>query len=88
VADPRDRWPENTAVEVTLGGRRVSFYVDRQCIACRVCTDAAPSCFACTEDEDHDYVARQPQTLEELAACDDAKANCPVEAIGDDGWSI
>jgi ferredoxin len=85
VADPGDAWDDNVGGEAIIGGRRVSFYVDRECILCRVCTEHAPDHFALSADEDHDVVTRQPRTLPELAACEAALADCPVEAIGDDG---
>lgn len=85
MPDPRDRWSDNVGGEAVVDGRRVAFYVDRSCIVCRVCSDAAPGHFALSDEGDHDVCTRQPQTRAELARCDEAMANCPVEAIGDDG---
>jgi ferredoxin len=76
LADPNDRWPDN------VPGR---FYVDRQCILCSVCSDAAPANFHRSRDEDHDVVYKQPETPEEEERCYEAMDHCPVEAIGDDG---
>ena len=63
----------------------VSFYVDKECILCSVCSDAAPNNFRMSDDEDHDICYKQPADEEELAQCYEALENCPVEAIGDDG---
>ena len=76
MADRNDRWEDN------VPGK---FYVDRECILCSVCSDAAPHNFRMSEDEDHDIVYAQPKNAEEEAQCYDALVNCPVEAIGDDG---
>ena len=62
-----------------------AFYVDKQCILCHLCSDIAPAFFKESADGDHDYVHNQPKTPEELALCTEAKEQCPVEAIGDDG---
>lgn len=70
---------------MVIGGRRVSFYVDRECILCTTCSDLAPGHFRRSDDEDHDVCYRQPRDPAELAACLEAMAACPVEAIGDDG---
>ena len=61
------------------------FYVDRDCIFCNACIEEAPDNFAESEDEDHDYVYKQPENEKELAACYSAMEVCPVECIGDDG---
>jgi len=76
MADPKNRWPDN------VPGK---FFVDRECILCSVCSDAAPSNFRMSKDEDHDMVYKQPESPEELAQCYEAMENCPVEAIGDNG---
>ena len=61
------------------------FYVDKECILCNVCIDAAPNNFAESLSGDHDYVYKQPENDKELNECYDALEQCPVEAIGDDG---
>ena len=85
VADPTDIWQDNIKGEQTINGKRVSFYVDMECILCSVCSDAAPNNFRMSDDEDHDICFKQPDDEEELAQCYEALENCPVEAIGDDG---
>lgn len=61
------------------------WYVDTSCIDCDVCRTTAPNNFRANEDEGYSYVFKQPETPEEEAQCQEAKASCPVEAIGDDG---
>jgi ferredoxin len=60
------------------------YYVDTKCISCGQCVDIAGSFF--TEDQNGGmYVKAQPNTAEDIALCEQAVANCPVEAIGNDG---
>lgn len=60
------------------------YYVDTHCISCGQCIDIAGNFFA--EDEAGGvYVKAQPGSDEDMALCDQAVANCPVEAIGNDG---
>ena len=86
MANKKDKWKDNVEGHVTFDGKKVSFYVDRDCIICSVCTDCAPKNFKVSEDGDHDIVYKQPQNEEELEECYEAMDNCPVEAIGDDGY--
>ena len=76
MADPKNKWPDN------VPGK---FYVDKECILCSVCADAAPNNFKMSDDEDHDVVFKQPENPEEVSQCYEAMENCPVEAIGDNG---
>jgi ferredoxin len=85
MADRNDKWADNVGGGSEINGRRVSFYVDRECILCSVCSDAAPHNFRMSDDEDHDICFKQPETEKELRQCWEAMENCPVEAIGDDG---
>ena len=85
MADPKNIWKDNARGESVIAGKRVSFYVDLECILCSVCSDAAPNNFRMSDAEDHDICDKQPETEEELRACYEAMENCPVEAIGDDG---
>jgi ferredoxin len=71
-----DKWPENAA------GR---FYVDQQCIDCKLCRETAPAFFAHQIARGYSYVMKQPATGEEVALCLKALEDCPVEAIGQDG---
>ncbi len=85
MADPTDKWEDNIGGEAVIGAKRVSFYVDKECILCSVCSDAAPENFKMSDDEDHDVCFKQPTDAEQLEQCYEAMENCPVEAIGDDG---
>ena len=85
MADKDDKWEDNVGGYSLVAGKKVSFYVDRECILCSVCTDCAPANFKISDDEDHDVVYKQPENEEELEACYEALENCPVDAIGDDG---
>jgi ferredoxin len=76
MADKAQKWKENANGKV---------FVDQSCIACDACVLAAPQNFKMDENEGHAYVAKQPTSPEEEAACKEAKEGCPVEAIGDDG---
>jgi ferredoxin len=60
------------------------WYVDRQCIDCDLCRTTAPANFQRSR-ESFSYVARQPVTPAEMAACQQAADECPVQAIGNDG---
>ena len=75
MATKTERWPDNAP------GR---YYVDDRCIDSKLCTAVAPANFVMSPDG-HAYVAKQPATPEEEAACREAMAGCPVAAIGDDG---
>ena len=85
VADKNDKWHDNVDGFAIIAGKKVSFYVDRECILCSVCSDAAPANFKVSDDDDHDVCYKQPENEEELDQCYEALENCPVEAIGDDG---
>jgi ferredoxin len=76
MADKLQRWEDNVA------GR---WYVDKSCILCSLCSDLAPKSFRESGDGDHDVVFKQPETPEETAQAEQAKAQCPVESIGSDG---
>ena len=76
MADKNNKWEDN------VPGK---WYVDKQCILCSVCEQVAPDNFRVADAGDHDIVYKQPETPEEIEMCEDAKAQCPVEAIGDDG---
>ena len=85
MADPTNKWGDNLEGNATIDGKTLSFYVDKECILCSVCSDAAPNNFRMSDDEDHDICYKQPEDDEELEQCYEAMENCPVEAIGDDG---
>lgn len=72
MADPNDRWPVNVPG---------AWYVDRQCIDCDLCRTTAPANFTRSKDG-YSYVSRQPASEAERALCEQAAAECPVDAIG------
>ncbi len=76
MADPLEKQPEN------VPGK---FYVDSQCIDCDLCRDSVPGFFKRCDDNGYSYVYKQPETEEEIELCMEALAECPVEAIGNDG---
>jgi len=84
VADKNDKWPDNIDGFVIIAGKKVSFYVDRECILCSVCEDVAPENFRMSDDDTHDICYKQPETAIELADCIEAMECCPVDAIGND----
>ena len=57
MADKNDKFKDN------VPGK---FYVDRECIVCSVCADAAPNNFRESDDGDHDICYKQPENEEEL----------------------
>ena len=63
------------------------WYVDKKCILCSVCSEAAPLNFKEASSNDHDVVFKQPSNEEEERQCEEAMAACPVEAIGNDNIS-
>lgn len=76
MAERDQRVPEN------VPGR---YYVDRTCIDCDLCRELAPRHFTRSDAEGFSYVFQQPLGVDEANACARALAECPVEAIGDDG---
>jgi len=75
MADASDKAAEN------VPGK---YYVDANCTACMVCCDTAPTVFKMTDDEDHAYVAKQPDG-DEVADVEQARESCLEECIEDDG---
>jgi ferredoxin len=76
MADKGTKWEENVKGKI---------YVDKSCIACDACVLTAAKNFSMHEVDGHAFVAKQPATPEEEAACKEAMEGCPVEAIGNDG---
>lgn len=61
------------------------FYTDSQCIDCDLCRQTAPEFFDRNAEKGYSFVSKQPTTPEEIALCQQAVDECPVEAIGNDG---
>jgi ferredoxin len=76
MADKANKYSENVAGK---------FYVDSQCIDCDLCREISPEHFKRQEDVGYSFVYKQPTTPADVAKCEEAKSNCPVEAIGSDG---
>ncbi|MCI0665268.1 MAG: ferredoxin [Acidobacteria bacterium] len=74
MPDPRNKLPENVA------GR---YYVDSQCTDCDVCRDIAPGNFKRKKEKRYSFVFKQPENQIEDSLIQEAKAACPVEAIGE-----
>ncbi|MCX8154983.1 MAG: ferredoxin [Verrucomicrobiae bacterium] len=76
MADKANKYPINAPGK---------YYVDNQCIDCDLCRETAPNNFKRNEEGGFSYVFKQPENEEEVKQCEEAIANCPVEAIGSDG---
>ena len=85
MANKNDKYEDNNKNMIIAAGKKISFYVDRECIFCNVCEDEAPNNFKQADDECHDICYKQPENEQELKECYIALEACPVEAIGDDG---
>jgi len=61
------------------------FYVDKACVDCDLCRQAAPSNFNRNHEVGYSFVTKQPENDKEREDCQRALQDCPVEAIGSDG---
>jgi len=73
------------ATKAYADNARGRYYVDPQCIDCDLCRKTALACFDRNPTGGYSFVRVQPTTPEEEALCAQALAECPVNAIGDDG---
>jgi len=62
------------------------FFVDTSCIYCELCTETAPSIFKESKEDGWAYVAKQPQTDDELAYASEALEGCPTGSIGAENY--
>lgn len=76
MAEREKKYPDNAPGK---------FYVDPACIDCDLCRKTALACFDRNAEKGYSYVRAQPTTPEEESLCRQALAECPVNAIGDDG---
>jgi ferredoxin len=76
MAEKENSWEDNATGK---------WYVDKNCSLCGVCMDVAPEFFQESEIGDYAIISQQPVSEEDIEACIDAKDQCPVESIGDDG---
>jgi ferredoxin len=74
-----DRLPENVPG---------AWYVNTNCVICKMCGEYAPAVFKTSEDHDHNCVHHQPETEEELRLAEEMRDHCPVEAICNDGEQL
>lgn len=61
------------------------FYVDMTCLDHDWCKHCAPMNFERDDENGYYFVSKQPENLDELERMRRAVAECPVDAIGDDG---
>ncbi len=76
MADPNTRHADN------VPGK---WYIDESCTFCAVCLEEAPNNIKESDDGDHAYVAKQPETPEEEEQMKAAMEGCPTESVGNDG---
>jgi len=57
------------------------YYVNGDCIFCKLCTNEAPLFFAEALSKDRTEVVRQPESEDQMELCADVAETCPVEAI-------
>jgi len=76
MADPTTRHADN------VPGK---WYIDESCTFCAVCLEEAPNNIKESEDGDHAYVSKQPETPEEEEQMQAAMDGCPTESVGNDG---
>lgn len=68
----------------TPGQAAGAWYVDTGCIGCSLCVSTAPETFSMSEDGSLAMVTAQPGTAAGTALAEQALAECPVGAIGND----
>ena len=76
MADKQLKNPEN------VSGK---YYVDSTCIDCDLCRNLAPANFTRHDEGGYSIVSKQPETAQEIAQAEEARASCPTETIGNDG---
>ena len=76
MASATDKYPDNVPG---------SFYTDTQCIDCDLCRQTAPDFFDRNAKGGYSFVSKQPKSADDIALCQQALEECPVEAIGKDG---
>ena len=62
-----------------------TWFVNEECICCHLCEELAPDHFRQSEDGDHHIVYHQPTAEAEIEQAEEAREQCPVEAIQNDG---
>jgi ferredoxin len=65
-----------------------AYYVDDNCIDCDLCRSTANLFFDRSDELYVSYVVKQPQSAQEIALCEKALRECPVDSIGNDGFEV
>lgn len=79
MADKNDKNPLN------VPGK---FYTDLSCTDCDLCREIASQIFKRDDQEGVTFVAKQPESPEEIALALEALESCPTETIGNDGGNV
>ena len=83
--------PLDTFNDRNIENRPGKYYVDGQCLDCDLCRETAPTVFTRFDDEGYSYIAKQPETEEEIEQVLESMEGCCTQAIHDDGdqfdWS-
>lgn len=58
------------------------YFIDEECIDCRLCRDISPSVFFRNDTKGYHFVGKQPDTHYEEKQAQEALESCPVESIG------
>jgi ferredoxin len=61
------------------------YFTTEECDGCAYCASVAPANFDYEKDTNTYFVARQPQTAEEEDEVQEAKDDCPLDAIHANG---
>ena len=77
--------PLDTFNDRNIENRPGKYYVDAQCLDCDLCRETAPTVFARFDEGGYSYVAKQPETPEEIEQVRESLEGCCTEAIFDDG---
>lgn len=70
---------KNRAVPENIEG---TYFIDEDCIDCRLCRDIAPAVFFRNEEKGYHFVGKQPSNPQEKRQAQEALESCPVESIG------
>jgi ferredoxin len=76
MASLSDKLPTN------LPGR---YYVDSSCIDCDQCRSLAPAIVQRDAETGFSFIARQPETADEIAQVEEILSGCATSSIGNDG---
>lgn len=77
--------PLDTFNDRNIENRPGKYYVDARCLDCDLCRETAPTVFARSDEGGYSYVAKQPETAEEIEQVRESLECCCTGAIFDDG---